>query len=91
MTRRGGATVRSVPVGYRTLVPDLLRHPSSWVAACRQARRLAPRGWWRRPPFLPLPDRRWIAFRTQTMYGDGAVDPADVRRWLDWVARYEGR
>ncbi len=78
-------------VRYRVLVADILRHPSSWPAAVRQARRLAPTGWWRRPPFLPLPDRRWIAFRTQTMYGDGEVDAADVRRWLDWVADYETR
>ncbi|HEX4979989.1 MAG TPA: hypothetical protein VFV35_07985, partial [Acidimicrobiales bacterium] len=34
----------------------VLAHPSLWSTAVIQLGRLAPRGWWRRTPFLPLPD-----------------------------------
>lgn len=30
------------------------------------------RGWWRRPPFLPLPSRRYLKFRLDTAYGEVA-------------------
>jgi hypothetical protein len=60
--------------------------PRLWVTALRQAHRLAPRGWWRRPPFLPLPDRGYSAFRQVTQYGDAdhAPDVEDVLVWLEW-------
>ena len=62
------------------------RRPDLWCTAVRQARALAPSGWWRRPPFLPLPDRRYLAFRMETMYGDAGhrPAPADVVAYLDW-------
>ena len=52
----------------------------------RQLIRLAPNGWWRRPPFLPLADRAYMEFRAATHYGDKnhAADPADVIAWLEW-------
>ncbi len=44
------------------------------------------RGWWRQPPFLPLPDRRYLRWRMYTAYGDqAAVPPAgDVVRFARW-------
>ncbi|HZP29416.1 MAG TPA: hypothetical protein VFC99_10725 [Acidimicrobiia bacterium] len=47
----------------------MLAHPELWPTALRQAARLAPAGWWRRPPFLPLPDREYLRFRLETQYG----------------------
>jgi len=64
----------------------LLRHPDLWVTAIRQAGVLAVEGWWKRPPFLPVPDRDYLRFRFQTMYGDPdrAPDPGDVITYLRW-------
>ncbi|MBC8364034.1 MAG: hypothetical protein H8E59_03420 [Actinobacteria bacterium] len=64
----------------------VLVRPRLWVTALRQAHRLAPRGWWRRPPFLPLPDRGYSAFRQVTQYGDPGHPPevGDILVWLDW-------
>ncbi|HET8622003.1 MAG TPA: hypothetical protein VFM14_00420 [Gemmatimonadales bacterium] len=44
------------------------------------------RGWWRRPPFLPLPDRDYLRWRMDTAYADeNAVPPADdVVRFARW-------
>lgn len=63
------------------------RRPALWLTAARQVRRLARRGWWRRLPFLPLPDRGWLRFRALTQYGDPrhAPDGDDVVAWLVWV------
>jgi hypothetical protein len=44
------------------------------------------RDWWRRPPFLPLPDRTYLRWRMYTAYADeNAVPPADdVIRFARW-------
>ena len=42
--------------------------------------------WWRRPPFLPLPDQDYLRWRMYTAYADEhAVPPADdVVRFARW-------
>jgi hypothetical protein len=54
--------------------------------AVRQVFVLARRGWWRRAPFLPLPDVAYLRFRMQTMYGDPhhVPEPHDVVTYLHW-------
>lgn len=44
------------------------------------------RGWFREPPFLPLPPPEYVRWRMYTAYGDeGAVPPAeDVLRVARW-------
>ncbi len=44
------------------------------------------RGWWARPPFLPLPDRTYLRWRMYTAYADeDAVPPLeDVVRFARW-------
>ena len=44
------------------------------------------RGWWRRPPFLPLPDRIYLRWRMYTAYAsEDAVPPLDdVVRFARW-------
>jgi hypothetical protein len=58
------------------------------VTGVRQAFVLAARGWWRRPPFLPLPDREYLRFRLETAYGgdgwDRELDPGDLVTYLRW-------
>lgn len=58
------------------LAIDLLR--TGWV--------FRRRGWFRRAPFLPLPDRTYLRWRMYTAYGDAdAVPPAeDVVRFARW-------
>ena len=60
--------------------------PSLWGTALVQVRRLARRHWWRRPPFLPLPDRDYLRFRLETQYGDPdhRIEPEDVLAYLRW-------
>lgn len=62
--------------------------PRLWPAALRQARAMVPPGWWRRRPFLPVPDRDWVRFRMTTAYGDAGagVDVEDLLTWLAWTA-----
>jgi hypothetical protein len=55
-----------------------------------QCLRLAAPGWWRRRPFLPIPDAAYLRFRLQTQYGDVDHDPEpdDVIAYLVWCRRF---
>jgi hypothetical protein len=77
--------VTTVGWALRALVV-VARHPSLWWIAGRQLARLAPPGWWRRPPFLPLPDRAYLRFRPVTQYGDPdhVPEPEDLVAYLRW-------
>lgn len=72
----------------RAVIAVLLR-PWLWPAALRLARP----GWWRRPPFLPLPDPAYLEFRLQTMYGRSDVRPPadDLLTYLRWCRRFDRR
>ena len=67
----------------------LAQKPRLWSTALRQVLRLAPSGWWHRWPPLPLPDRDYLRFRLQTMYGGQGRSPnaADVVSYLSWCKR----
>gem|GEM_PF-525689 len=68
----------------------ILRRPRLWGTALRQTGRLARPGWWRRPPFLPVPDRAYLRFRMETQYGaDGDPEPTDVLEYLEWCRSME--
>lgn len=47
------------------------------------------RSWWRSAPFLPLPDREYLAWRLHTAYGDELEVPpvGDVLRFARWRRR----
>ena len=64
----------------------VVARPSLWGTAIRQTVRLTPREWWRRPPFLPVPDRAYLRFRLETQYGDPdhSVEPDDIVAYLRW-------
>jgi hypothetical protein len=67
------------------IVVAVLAHPTLWPTAIVQALRLAPRGWWRHAPFLPVPDPAYLAFRLETQYGRDAEPSADdVVSYLRW-------
>ena len=70
----------------------VVRHPSLWGTAIVQLFRLAAPGWWRRRPFLPVPDADYLRFRLETQYGsDHQPDPADVVSYLHWCRDFPYR
>ena len=68
------------------LVGRALRRPRVAADLLGVAWRFRARNWWRRPPFLPLPDGEYLRWRMHTAYGDhDAVPPADdVVRYARW-------
>lgn len=72
------------------IVGAVLVRPSLWWVALRQVARLAPRGWWKRAPFLPVPPADYVEFRLVTQYGGGHgeprgdIRPVDVVDYLQW-------
>ncbi len=69
----------------------VVRHPRLWPTAVRVVRRTTTPGWWRRRPFLPVPDRDYLRFRMVTQYGDAEhpPDPGDVLNYLAWCRDWE--
>ena len=65
------------------------RDPRLAVALARVAWRFRAHRWWRRFPFLPLPERKYVQWRMYTAYGDErAVPPAeDVARYAKWAVK----
>lgn len=63
--------------------------PSLAVDLLRVAWRFRSRNWFRKRPFLPLPDRRYTAWRMYTAYGDHHAVPSadDVARYARWASR----
>ena len=63
-----------------------LANPRLAVDLLRLAWSFRARGWYRRPPFLPLPPREYLRWRMFTAYGDEAAVPSleDVVRFARW-------
>lgn len=74
----------------RAAVREVVPHPSLYGTAARQAGALAPAGWWRSWPPLPLPDARYLAFRLETAYGSAGSSPraGDVVTYLRWCRQW---
>ncbi|MFV0523954.1 MAG: hypothetical protein ACK5RL_05590 [Acidimicrobiales bacterium] len=90
MTRPGEVGDR----GPVAVAGALAVRPRLWPTAVAAGWSLVPRHWWRHRPFLPLPDRRWLRFRTVTAYGGSgaALGADDVITWLEWRRRFgDGR
>ena len=70
----------------------VLRHPTLWGTALRQASRLAAPGWWRRAPHLPVPSPEYLGFRLETQYGAApSPDPGDIVTYLRWCREFPHR
>jgi len=77
--------------GWGLVAVAVATRPRLWASAVAAGASLAPGGWWRRPPYLPLPDRRWLRFRLVTAYGgtgDSRPEVDDVVTWLEWRRRF---
>ena len=61
-------------------------HPRLALDLLRTGWAFRRRDWWRRAPFLPLPDRAYLRWRMYTAYADeSAVPPIeDVVRFARW-------
>lgn len=79
-------TVESLPASWwREVIIAVLKQPGLWITALTMVFRLATPGWWRRAPFLPLPDEAYLRFRLETQYGSsGTAEPDDVITYLRW-------
>lgn len=70
-----------------TLTIRAIRHPSLAADLVRVAWRFRRRAWYRRFPFLPVPDAEYVRWRMYTAYGSpDAIPPAgDVERYARWA------
>ncbi|HEV8198094.1 MAG TPA: hypothetical protein VGP87_15715 [Gemmatimonadales bacterium] len=68
------------------LAPRAIVNPRLAVDLLRTAWAFRRREWWRKPPFLPAPDRAYLRWRMYTAYGsEEAVPPArDVIAFARW-------
>ena len=70
-------------------------HPSLWWAGLAALARLSRRGWWRRPPFLPVPGDAYWDFRLVTAFGgtgrEAVLGRDDVLAYLRWCRRTRPR
>jgi hypothetical protein len=63
------------------------RRPWLGFVLLRLAWRSRARDWYRRPPFLPVPPARWLAWRMHTAFGDEdhVLDARELEHYVDWV------
>ncbi|MDA3039738.1 MAG: hypothetical protein O3C27_09455 [Actinomycetota bacterium] len=91
MTERASQRGVLVPQGTIGAAMAVVKRPDLWIVALRTAASMTPRRWWAHPPFLPLPDRGWMAFRLETAYGGDARGPVraeDLITYLEWRRRF---
>ncbi len=71
---------------FMTLFWRALVNPRLALDLLRTGWAFRARGWWQRPPFLPLPDVPYLRWRMYTAYGhEHAVPPAeDIIRFARW-------
>jgi len=81
MPPRAGWPLLTVRLALRALVSPRLA-----VDLVRLAWSARARGWFRRPPFLPVPPREYVRWRMFTAYGDEDATPPleDVVRFARW-------
>jgi hypothetical protein len=79
------------------MIGRILRHvatrPRLALRLAREGLHYRRRGWWRRPPFLPLPPREYLEWRLHTAYGDDEeADPTpdELDRYVRWARRQRG-
>jgi hypothetical protein len=68
------------------LLVAVLRRPDLWVESLRTLVAVAPRRWWRRAPYLPLPDSGYTGWRLATAHGDSSIPlrPEELTDYLEW-------
>ena len=74
---------------YRRMALLALRRPWMVPTLLGTAWAFRARGWYRRPPFLPVPPADYMRWRMETAYGDPDAEPPlrEVARFVTWAAR----
>lgn len=83
------------PTSILPILGRALRRPALLGSLLRAAWRFRARGWWRRPPFLPVPPPEYLEWRLHTAYGDEGRSPTAGEmeayvRWADRMHRTRG-
>jgi hypothetical protein len=90
-TQAQAGWIRDASVVVRAVLP----HPDLWGPALGAVGRMARPGWWRRPPFVPVPGNSYWHFRLVTAYGgdgeEGGLTTRDVVAYLRWCQRSRSR
>ncbi|MCU1401107.1 MAG: hypothetical protein JWN62_4216 [Acidimicrobiales bacterium] len=91
MTGSGASGGSGARFSWVKVALALAARPGLWPTARRQMRRTAAPGWFKRPPFLPLPSGEYLRFRLVTQYGDALhrPEPADVINYLSWCRAWD--
>ena len=78
---------------YRAMAGLALRRPTLLPHLMGAAWAFRARGWWKRPPFLPLPPAAYMRWRMETAYGDPGAVPSDeeLERFLRWATEMRSR
>ena len=78
-------------IGWWRVVAHGLRRPRLLTQLAGAAWRFRRSGWYRRPPFLPLPSADYLHWRLHTAFGDEQVEPSadDLQKYLDWTVRMQ--
>lgn len=71
------------------LLLALARRPDLWGEGLRTMIAVAPTGWWRRPPFIPIPDPAYMQWRLATAHGEASspLEPGELIHYLEWRKR----
>ena len=66
-----------------------VKNPATGLALLRVGWRFRRREWYRRFPFMPVPDAAYLRWRMYTAYGDEHIVPpaGDVVRYARWAVR----
>lgn len=77
------------PALVMRLAARCLRDPRLALDLLRVTWRFRARDWYRRPPFLPLPDKAYMEWRMHTAYGDHHANPPsdDIERYARWTRK----
>jgi hypothetical protein len=75
-------------VNARALMRHLLQHPAEVRPLLSAFWRMRAAHWWRRAPFLPLPDRAYWRFRLATATGSPTGSPSarEMVEFAKWSA-----
>jgi hypothetical protein len=71
-------------INVRALARHLAQHPAHTRLLLIALWRMRATNWWRRAPYLPLPDRAYWRFRLATAMGSPTTSP-DVREMVEFA------